>query len=113
MLNAQLAHIREAGTLQRIRVGPLEVGALLLQKPYGKVDAVLLLGGESVPPSTELVGELNVPRHVEIMDWSAYFVKGAVWVRGLPGLKIETWGTEHIDRTGSKSCQDGHVIVRR
>ena len=84
MLYAQFAHIREAGALQRIRVGPLEVRALLLQKPDTVVDAVLLLGVECVPPTAELVGELNLPLYVEIMDWSAYFVKGAGWVRGLP-----------------------------
>src|ERR1035437_5146738 len=77
MLDAQLAHIREAGTFQRIRVGPLEVGDMLLQKPYGIVDAVLLLGVERIPPGAELVGELDIPLHLQIMDWSAYFVKGA------------------------------------
>jgi hypothetical protein len=77
MLYAQLAQIREAGTLQRIRVGSLEVRALLLQEPYRVVDAVLLADGESVRPSAELAGELNVPLQVEIMDWSAYIVKRA------------------------------------
>jgi hypothetical protein len=57
-------------------VRPFKVGALLLQKPYGIVDAVLLLGGEGIPPTTELAGELNVPLHAQIMDWNAYFVKG-------------------------------------
>ena len=85
MLYAQLAHIREAGTLQRIRVGPLEVRALPLQEPYRVVDAVLLVGGERVPPSAELAGKLNVPLHLQIMDWSAYFVKERDG--GLPGLK--------------------------
>ena len=68
MLNAQLAHIREAGTLQRIRVGPLEIRALLLQKPDTVVDAVLLIGGESVSPIAKLVGELDLPLHAQIMD---------------------------------------------
>jgi len=77
MLYAQLAQIREAGTLQRIRVGSLEVRALFLQEPYRVVDAVLLADGESVRPSAELAGELNVPLQVEIMDWSAYIVKRA------------------------------------
>jgi hypothetical protein len=66
-----------------------------LQKPYRIVDAVLLLGVECIPPTGEFVGELDIPLHVEIMDWSAYFVKRAGWVSGLPGAqKLGTWGTQ-------------------
>jgi hypothetical protein len=49
-------------------VGPLEIRALLLQKPDTVVDAVLLIGGESVSPIAKLVGELDLPLHAQIMD---------------------------------------------
>ena len=61
MLNAQLAHIGELRVLDCVHVGPLEIGSKLLQKPHTMVDAVLLIGIESVSPNEELVGKLYPP----------------------------------------------------
>jgi hypothetical protein len=44
-------------------VRPLEMNALLFQKPDGKIHAFLLIGVERVPPLLEFLGELDLIRH--------------------------------------------------
>jgi hypothetical protein len=64
VLASQLTHIRKPGTpVDRIGVRPLEVNALLFQKPNGKIHAFLLIGVERVPPLLEFLGEFDLVRH--------------------------------------------------
>jgi hypothetical protein len=64
MLATQFTHIRKPGaTVNRIGVRPLEMNALLFQKPDGKIHAFLLIGVERVPPLLEFLGELDLIRH--------------------------------------------------
>jgi hypothetical protein len=44
---------------------------MFLQQPDAKVDTVLLVHVEGVPPDEEFVGKLDLPIHEPIMDWSA------------------------------------------
>ena len=64
VLATQLAHIRKPGTpVDRIGVRPLEMNGLLFQKADGKINTLLFIGVERVPPLLEFLGELDLVGH--------------------------------------------------
>jgi hypothetical protein len=69
----------------------------------------LLLGVERIPPGAELVGELGIPLHLQIMDWSAYFVKGADWGSWTPTLAKN----KYVARMGYPILVVIHCVGRR
>jgi hypothetical protein len=58
------------------RMGHFKRRANLLQDADCEVDALLLRGGQAVPPQLEFVGELDVPCHRSVCHKRHYAVNG-------------------------------------
>src|SRR5580700_9361346 len=72
---AQLFHVRMAGTRNYISVGTSQSRTMLLQKFDLRVDFRLLLFRKRVPPSLELGGVFNRPRHDCRIPYEEYSVQ--------------------------------------
>src|ERR1022692_174990 len=83
MLNAQLPHVRVARRLDPRRMRHLQGRTNLLKESNAEVHALLLGGGQAIPPLTELIGELDFPGHALSMSCAALcrqgYIRAALW----------------------------------
>jgi hypothetical protein len=67
MLDSQLPHVRILRAVNLVGMGAGECWPEFLQDVNAISDAVLFSGGQSIPPSVELIREFNLPCHAFIM----------------------------------------------
>ena len=75
MLNSQFSHILIPGAVNRVGLWPGECRPGFLQDVNAIGDAVLLFGGQSIPPIPEFIREFDLPDHRDTMTLNTYAVE--------------------------------------
>jgi hypothetical protein len=75
MLSSQLLHIRIPRRRNHVSMRPSQTRPALTEKVDAGSDVFLFRFAESIPPSLELIGELDFPCHVRNITYKECFIK--------------------------------------